>query len=112
MTTNHRAVIRVEQALQEVADALASADLERLLAAETGLGDALGQLGVTTPIEPSERAGLREAIDRACAMLLRCRRLGAGLTAFARASAGPQAGYGRAGFVPDVPRATSVEMRG
>jgi len=112
MKNSPQAVLRVEAALREVGDALASADLDRLLAAETGFGEALGQLGVTSPIEASERAELREAIDRACAMLLRCRRLGAGLTAFARAAGGPETGYGRSGFVPDVPRTTSVEMRG
>ena len=112
MNACQQAVTRIEAALREVADALAAADLDRLLAAETGLGDALGQLGVTTPLEASERAELREAIDRAHSTLLRCRRLGAGLTTFARASAGPETGYGRSGFVPDVPRATSVEMRG
>lgn len=106
------AVERIEAALTGVADALASADLDRLLAAEAVLGDALGQLGVTAPLEEAGRAELREAIDRAYAMLLRCRRLGAGLTTFARAAAGPETGYGRSGFVPDVPRATSVEMRG
>lgn len=106
------AVERVEQALREVADALGSADLDRLLAAEAGLGDALSQLGVTTSLETSGRAELREAIDRAFAMLLRCRRLGAGLTAVARAAAGPDAGYGRSGFLPERPRTTSVEMRG
>ena len=112
MNPCQQAVTRVEAALREVADALASAHLERLLAAETGLGDALGQLGVTSPLEAADRAELRDAIDRAYTMLLRCRRLGAGLTTFARAAAGPETGYGRSGFVPDVPRATSVEMRG
>lgn len=112
MKASQQAVMRVEAALQDVAGALAAADLDRLLAAETVLGDALGQVGVTAPLDASEHAGLREAIDRAYATLLRCRRLGAGLTAFARASGGPDTGYGRSGFAPDVPRATSVEMRG
>ena len=112
MTPRPQAVTRVEDALREVAEALAAADLQRLLAAEAGLGDALGRLGVTAPLEPAERVDLRERIDRAYAMLLRCRRLGAGLTAFARAAAVPETGYGRSGSVPDVPRTISVEMRG
>ena len=106
------AVERVELALKEVADALAEADLDRLLAAEARLGDALGRLGITSPLETSGRTELREAIDRAYAMLLRCRRLGAGLTSFARAAAGRGAGYGRSGFIPGDTRTTSVEMRG
>ena len=112
MIACRQAVTPVEGALREVADALAAADLQRLLAAESGLGEALGRLGATAPLEASERVELREAIDRAYAMLLRCRRLGAGLTAFARAAAGPETSYGRSGFVPDVPHTISVEMRG
>ena len=107
------AVDRVERALSEVADALASADLDRLLAAEVGLGAALGQLGVTAPLEDESRAELREAIDRAYGALLRCRRLGAGLTAFTRVAADAAGtGYERTGVVPGAVRTTSVEMRG
>lgn len=108
------AVEGVERALQEVADALASADLDRLLAAEAGLSTALWQLGVTSPLEDEGRQGLRDAIDRAYAMLLRCRRLGAGLTSFTRLSGEVSAaGYGPTGLVPsEAARTTSVEMRG
>jgi hypothetical protein len=112
MNPHQTAVERIEAALKGVADALATADLEGLLAAEAVLGDALGQLGVTAPLEESGRAELREAIDRAYAMLLRCRRLGAGLTAFARAAIHTAPRYGPSGLVPEEARTTSVEMRG
>ena len=102
-------IVRLNAALDEVGDALASADLVRLLAAEPGLGAALDALIGTT--DPD-----RQAVERARSALLRCRRLGAGLVAFTRLSldpAGTQA-YSRRGGeeLPAAPaRGGSMEAR-
>jgi hypothetical protein len=76
-------LVRLTAALNDVADALAAADLSRLLAAESGLGAALDAVGGSRPVE-------RRALDDARSALLRCRRLGAGLVAFTRLSLDPE----------------------
>jgi hypothetical protein len=76
-------VVRLTAALNEVADALAAADLPRLLAAESGLGAALDGVVRSQPVD-------RHALDDARSALLRCRRLGAGLVAFTRLSLDPE----------------------
>jgi hypothetical protein len=102
---------RLTAALDDLAAALASADLARLLAVEPVLASALeGMAGPATTAD-------RDAIDRARAALLRCRRLGAGLTAFARLSLEPAGApvYSRLGadaLVDGHARSSSMEARG
>ena len=114
MTAVHPAVERIEAALREVADALATANLDRLLAAEAGLTDALGNLTVTTPLEGTDNRQLRQAIDRAYTELLRCRRLGNGLMAYTHLLLDPggERTYSREGAAPVAQRAGSLAMRG
>lgn len=102
-------VVRLTAALNEVADALASADLPRLLAAEPRLGDALDAMNA---------AGAdRSSLEQARSALLRCRRLGAGLASFTRLALDPDGmnAYSRTGAAPvgapDV-RSGSMEARG
>lgn len=76
-------LVRLTAALNEVADALAAADLSRLLAAESGLGAALDGVSGSRPAD-------RRALDDARSALLRCRRLGASLVAFTRLSLDPE----------------------
>jgi hypothetical protein len=97
-------------ALDELAGALASADLPRLLAVEPVLGAALEGMAQSTDVD-------REAVDRARAALLRCRRLGAGLVAFARLSLEPDGApmysrHGADGSFEHQTRAGSMEARG
>jgi hypothetical protein len=84
---------RLNAALDELADALAAADLSRLLAVEPQLGAALdGMIG--------SEGVRREDVERAQSALLRCRRLGAGLVAFTRLSLDPDGvqAYSRQGI--------------
>jgi phosphoenolpyruvate synthase/pyruvate phosphate dikinase len=87
-------LVALEQALVELGDALAAADLDRLLASEVRLAAALER-----PL-PGDGTMPRELVDRTRAALLRCRRLGASLDAFLRSSAdamGVQPAYSRQG---------------
>jgi hypothetical protein len=70
---------QLQNALDEAGDALASADLPKLLAAELKLGAALNGMSGVGQAD-------RESIERARAALLRCRRLGAALVKFTRVS--------------------------
>jgi hypothetical protein len=104
------AVARLTQALDEVANALAAADLERLLAAEPALAAALD--GVT-----AGGAVDRQVLDGARSALLRCRRLGAGLVAFTRLSLDPAgtqvySRYGTGQDAEQAPRGVAMEARG
>lgn len=101
---------RLTAALTEVADALAAADLARLLAAEPVLCAALDAVTAGAGAD-------RQAVEQARAALLRCRRLGAGLVAFTRLSLDPEGTqvYSRhgAGQGPELPPpGTSMEARG
>jgi hypothetical protein len=76
------ALARLHAALDDLGDALAAADVSRLLAVEPQLGAALdGMIG-------SEGVH-RDDVERAQRALLRCRRLGAGLVTFTRLSLDP-----------------------
>ena len=100
------------RALNDVADALASADLPGLLAAESRLGAAFDSL---TPAGAD-----RPSLEAARGALLRCRRLGASLVTFTRLSLDPQGlqAYSRCGAVAGgaalaVPaRGREMDLRG
>jgi len=88
----------LRQALTQVADALASPGLDALLAGEAAVESALANLPSLTGLGADERARVRLELERARAALLRCRRLGAALTDFTRASLDAQGhtqDYGR-----------------
>jgi hypothetical protein len=87
--------------LDDVADALAGADLQHLLDAEAPLGAALTALAQTSgtatqlPALAAELEGIRRA-------LLRCRRLGVSLTSFvqlAMSAQGRDAVYGQSAVI-------------
>jgi hypothetical protein len=89
-------VSRLRTALEDTAMALATADLDRLLAADTALQAALHELPYMSAVHPDERLLFRRELEGAAAALLRCRRLGAGLSDFVRISLdahGSQLGY-------------------
>ncbi len=96
-----RAAIRLRAALEQTAEALASPNLDTLLACEAAIEGALADLPPLENLEPAQRAFVRIELDRARAALLRCRRLGSALGDFIRLSfeaQGRVTGYGR----PDV----------
>lgn len=87
---------RLRAALEGTAAALAAADLDRLLAADAALQAALNAVPLRQPVEADVLDEFRRELDVAASALLRCRRLGAGLTDFVRISLearGEQLGY-------------------
>ena len=90
MTTPHpetcTALSRLRAAMDETAAALATADLDRLLAADAALQAALTELPARRAVDLPERPQVRVELELARAALLRCRRLGASLTDFVRLS--------------------------
>ncbi len=76
----------LREALTQVADALAAPSLDALLAGESAVEAALANLPSLAGLGANERARVRLELERARAALLRCRRLGAALTDFTRAS--------------------------
>jgi hypothetical protein len=99
-----RAVAALRAALEETADALANAHLNRLLDCEARIETALLQLpnkGLSTDMR---RAVLAE-VEFARAALTRCRRLGLALDEFIRlgmAAQGLGSGYGRTVTTPPI----------
>lgn len=79
-------------ALTRVGDALAGVDADALLAAEEALGQAVAAAAIAG--DAADRKAALEAVRRARAALMRCRRLGASFSGVARA-------MGRAGQVVD-----------
>jgi hypothetical protein len=75
----------LRRSLEDAADALANADLERLLACETRIHAALTHIA-TSDLTPEGRARLSEEIERTRHALARCRRLGFALSDFVRMS--------------------------
>lgn len=71
------------EALGGIGDALADIDLDRMLAAEPQLRDAMAALAATPAI--ADKAAAKAGCERARAALLRCRRLGATFSRAARA---------------------------
>lgn len=93
-------------ALTEVGDALAAGDLERLLRAEPAL--AIWVAGEPGPVSDPD------ALARARAALLRCRRLGASLMEVAGASLDPAVPrtYARNGAGASELRGGGLEVKG
>jgi hypothetical protein len=77
---------RLRTALEAVADTLGRADMDGLLAAEQALESALADCARLAAAGGPAPAALRPEIDAARRALMRCRRLGASLGDFARAS--------------------------
>jgi hypothetical protein len=100
------AVAQLRESLEEAADALAKAHLDRLLACEARIETALMNIptrGLTT----EARAIVASEIELARLTLTRCRRLGQALDDFIRlglAAQGLSRGYGREGaeIAPDL----------
>jgi hypothetical protein len=77
---------RLRVALEAVADALGRADMDGLLAAEQALESALADCARLAASGGTLPAALRSELDASRRALMRCRRLGASLGEFARAS--------------------------
>jgi hypothetical protein len=85
--------------LEEAADALATADLARLLTCEARIHAALTHI-VTSDLSEEDRARLAHEIERTRKALTRCRRFGVALSDFVRiglTAHGLDEGYGRSG---------------
>jgi hypothetical protein len=107
---NLNAVSRLRTALEDTAMALAAADLDRLLAADTALQGALQALPSLASVDPAERSLFRRELEAAAAALLRCRRLGVGLSDFVRISL--DAHGGQFGYEPVRTAAAALTGRG
>jgi hypothetical protein len=88
--TQHLEIGRLILAMEALGDALASANLERLLEAEAVLADAVGTLPPSVGLESARVRELEAELVRARAALQRWRRLGASLAHVARISLGAQ----------------------
>jgi hypothetical protein len=84
--TQHLEIGRLILAMEALGDALASANLERLLEAEAVLADAVGTLPPSVGLESARVRELEAELVRARAALQRWRRLGASLAHVARIS--------------------------
>ena len=99
-----RAVAALRAALEDTADALANAHLNRLLDCEARLETALLQLPRKNVSIEMRRAVMAE-VEFARAALTRCRRLGLALDEFIRlgmAAQGLGSGYGRTVTTPPI----------
>lgn len=103
-------VSRLKAALEDTAVALAAADLDRLLAAESALQAALHELPSMGAVDPGDRPLFRRELEGAAAALLRCRRLGANLSDFVRISLDAQ-GH-QLGYEPAREAAAALSGRG
>jgi hypothetical protein len=114
MSTPHQgsltAVSRLRTAIEDTARALAAADLDRLLAADTALQAALHELPPAASVTQDERPLCRRELEVAAAALLRCRRLGANLSDFVRISL--DARGGQLGYEPTRTAAAALTGRG
>ena len=102
------ATARLRAALERTATALAEADLDALLATDSELQGALNAMSTLAKADPSDRATFRRELEGAAAALLRCRRLGAGLSDYVRVSF--EARGGQLGYEPT--RATAAALTG
>ncbi len=92
-----QAAVRLREALDQTAAALAEGRLEGLLAGEAALQDASAIIPSASDLPAGERQALRVELESASRALVRCRHLGASLTAFVRISLDAQGlavGYG------------------
>lgn len=78
-----QAVAELRASLEEAADALAHAHLDRLLACESRIEHALRQLPIRALSADAQRAVAAD-VELARQALMRCRRLGSGLDEFIR----------------------------
>jgi hypothetical protein len=96
----HAAAIRLRSTLEHLAGALATVDLDALLASEAELAAALAELGDPRLLEPASRMATTRELRSAKSALTRCRRLGATLSDLTRltlAARGAGPAYGRRG---------------
>ncbi len=107
---NLAAVARLRTALEDTAAALAEADLARLLASDTALQSALSAMSGLAKADPSDRLQFRRELEGTAAALLRCRRLGAGLSDFVRISLGARGE--QLGYEPSREAAAALTGRG
>ena len=101
------AAVELRLALEEAAEALAHADLERLLACEARIESALTQVPSRTNGAANSSITVTAEVQSARAALVRCRRLGLALHEFVRlglSAQGIERGYGRA--AAPVPQAS------
>jgi hypothetical protein len=94
-----QSAVNLRLSLEEAAEALAAADLERLLACETRIHAALTQISASD-LSPDTRARLADEIDLTRKALARCRRFGFALSDFIRiglTAQGMDESYGRSG---------------
>jgi hypothetical protein len=91
------AVTRLRVALERTAAALAQPHLETLLAGESEIEMALGDLPSMVSLSADERRAIRAEVEGAHGALLRCRRLGNALDSFVRSSLDAQ---GRSEYGP------------
>src|SRR5262245_21333069 len=80
------ALTRLRVALEQTAAAMAQPHLESLLAGESEIEAALGDLSVMDSLSVDERRAARVEFERARQAVLRSRRLGSSLDAFVRSS--------------------------
>lgn len=109
-----KSVEGLRQALEQVADALASPGLPALLAGEEAIERALAEVPVAADLPQFERVSMRREVERARAALLRCRRLGAALNAYVRVTLetqGRMSGYGRGNNAAPTFAGRSVNAR-
>lgn len=102
MSNEVQAVAELRASLEEAADALAHAHLDRLLACESRIETALRQLR-PRGLSPDAQRAVTAEVDLARHALMRCRRLGSALDEFIRlgmAAQGLGHGYGRHASLP------------
>jgi hypothetical protein len=104
------AVSRLRTAIEDTALALAAADLDGLLAADTALQAALQALPALASVNADERLLFKRELEAAATALLRCRRLGVGLGDFVRISL--DAHGGQLGYEPIRTAAAALTGRG
>jgi hypothetical protein len=100
------AVAALRAALEEMADALGQASLDRLLACEARIETALSQVP-TKGLSADTRADVRREVEAARLALLRCRRLGLSLDGFIAAGLTVR---GLSGFYGPDAAAISTEL--
>jgi hypothetical protein len=104
------AASRLRAAIEETAAALAGADLERLLACDALLQNALNDIPRSAALAGEQRLLLRRQAEDAQAALRRCRHLGSALTDFVRFTLDAQ-GLG-SGYEPGRSAARALTGRG
>ena len=104
------AAARLRAAIDATANALASPNLDALLAAEAALTDAFAELSYLRTLDADQRRAVRDELLAAQAALLRARRLGGSLGDVVRISL--QAHGHAAGYDPARVAAVTLAGRG